>query len=41
MPDELAQWDRRGYEIQEAVPVDMFPATEHLEVVVLLKGKSG
>lgn len=41
MPDELMLWSRRGYVVHEAVPVDMFPATEHLEVVVLLKGKAG
>ena len=29
----------RGYRMQRAVPVDMFPATEHVECVVLIERK--
>jgi tRNA/tmRNA/rRNA uracil-C5-methylase (TrmA/RlmC/RlmD family) len=36
MPDELTQWEQAGYRVETAVPVDMFPGTAALEVVVAL-----
>ncbi len=36
MPDELQEWRRCGYEVREIVPVDMFPATALIEVMVVL-----
>jgi tRNA/tmRNA/rRNA uracil-C5-methylase (TrmA/RlmC/RlmD family) len=37
MPDELKQWERHGYGIHAAVPVDMFPGTAAIEFVVGLR----
>jgi tRNA/tmRNA/rRNA uracil-C5-methylase (TrmA/RlmC/RlmD family) len=37
MPDELARWKRNGYEVDAAVPVDMFPGTASIEWIVGLK----
>ncbi len=34
MPQELAAWEREGYRVEAAVPVDMFPGTAALEIVV-------
>lgn len=34
---DLAYLVKRGYEVKKAIPVDMFPGTEHTEVVVLLQ----
>lgn len=41
---DLAYLVKRGYEVKKAIPVDMFPGTEHVESIVLmtnsgLKGK--
>lgn len=33
---DLAYLVKRGYEVKKAIPVDMFPGTEHVETVVLL-----
>lgn len=30
---------KRGYEVKKAIPVDMFPGTEHVECVVLIEKK--
>jgi tRNA/tmRNA/rRNA uracil-C5-methylase (TrmA/RlmC/RlmD family) len=37
MPDELKHWERNGYQIHAAVPVDMFPGTASIEFVVGLQ----
>jgi tRNA/tmRNA/rRNA uracil-C5-methylase (TrmA/RlmC/RlmD family) len=39
MPQELTAWDREGYRVEAAVPVDMFPGTAALEVVAGLTRK--
>lgn len=36
---DLAYLVKRGYEVKKAIPVDMFPGTEHVEVVCLLEKK--
>ncbi len=36
IPDELRRWKKSGYMATEVVPLDMFPATEHIETMVLL-----
>ncbi len=36
IPSELKQWERAGYRVQKAVPLDLFPRTQHLETMVLL-----
>ncbi|MGL4370374.1 MAG: hypothetical protein ACRCUT_12005, partial [Spirochaetota bacterium] len=43
IPGELSQWKREGYTAVEAVPLDMFPGTPNLEVMVLLdrRGRKG
>jgi tRNA/tmRNA/rRNA uracil-C5-methylase (TrmA/RlmC/RlmD family) len=37
IPSELEQWRRLGYHVSRIVPLDMFPGTPHLEVLVLLQ----
>jgi tRNA/tmRNA/rRNA uracil-C5-methylase (TrmA/RlmC/RlmD family) len=35
LPKEVNQWRKAGFMVSKAVPLDMFPGTEHLEVMVL------
>jgi tRNA/tmRNA/rRNA uracil-C5-methylase (TrmA/RlmC/RlmD family) len=37
IPAELEQWKKLGYDASSIVPLDMFPGTPHLEVMVLLE----
>lgn len=37
IPEESKRWRKNGYDIAEVVPVDMFPATASLEVMVLYR----
>ncbi len=37
IPYELEKWERSGYEAVECVPLDMFPGTPDLEVMVLFR----
>ena len=37
IPDSLKQWRRHGYKIKRIVPLDMFPGTAGLEVLILLE----
>jgi len=37
IPSELEQWKKLGYYASSIVPLDMFPGTPHLEVLVLLQ----
>jgi tRNA/tmRNA/rRNA uracil-C5-methylase (TrmA/RlmC/RlmD family) len=37
IPAELEQWNKLGYDASSIVPLDMFPGTPHLEVMVLLE----
>lgn len=37
IPEQSKRWRKNGYEIAEVVPVDMFPATASLEVMVLYR----
>ncbi len=37
LPDELSRWEKSGFTLKRAVPVDMFPGTFEVEVVVLLE----
>jgi len=40
IPDSLRQWKQHGYRIRRIVPLDMFPGTAGLEVLILLdKGR--
>lgn len=34
---DLAYLVKRGYEVKKAIPVDMFPGTEHVECVILMQ----
>jgi 23S rRNA (uracil1939-C5)-methyltransferase len=34
---DLAYLTKRGYQAKKVVPVDMFPGTEHVEVITLLQ----
>lgn len=36
LPDGLEQWRRHGYRVERAVPIDNFPGTNEVEVVVAL-----
>jgi tRNA/tmRNA/rRNA uracil-C5-methylase (TrmA/RlmC/RlmD family) len=37
IPDSVRQWKQQGYKIQRVVPLDMFPGTAALEVLILLQ----
>jgi tRNA/tmRNA/rRNA uracil-C5-methylase (TrmA/RlmC/RlmD family) len=37
IPAELARWTRSGYRVTRAVPVDIFPGTDAVEVMVVLE----
>jgi tRNA/tmRNA/rRNA uracil-C5-methylase (TrmA/RlmC/RlmD family) len=37
LPNDLEHWKRLGYHASNIVPLDMFPGTAHLEVLVLLE----
>jgi len=37
LPAELARWEKTGYLPVQCVPIDMFPGTPDIEVMVLLK----
>lgn len=37
VPRELLRWKKAGYEVEKAIPFDMFPGTEELELMVLLR----
>ena len=39
IPDSLRQWRQNGYQTQRIVPLDMFPGTSGLEVMILLEKK--
>jgi tRNA/tmRNA/rRNA uracil-C5-methylase (TrmA/RlmC/RlmD family) len=43
IPAALKEWRTGGYEVRRVVPLDMFPGTINLEVMILLapKGKAG
>jgi tRNA/tmRNA/rRNA uracil-C5-methylase (TrmA/RlmC/RlmD family) len=36
IPDSLRKWQQNGYKVQHIVPLDMFPGTAGLEVLILL-----
>jgi len=36
IPEDVEQWHRNGYRIKDIVPLDMFPGTPNLEVLILL-----
>jgi len=40
IPDEIANWKQNGYGIKRIVPLDMFPGTPNLEILVLLERSS-
>ena len=39
IPLELSRWTKKGYQVARVVPLDMFPATQHIETIVLLERK--
>ena len=39
IPDSLKQWQANGYKVSRIVPLDMFPGSANLEVLVLLVPK--
>lgn len=39
IPQELAQWQKSGYHPMQAVPLDMFPGTDDIEILLRLNGK--
>jgi tRNA/tmRNA/rRNA uracil-C5-methylase (TrmA/RlmC/RlmD family) len=41
IPDSLRQWKQHGYRIRRIVPLDMFPGTAGLEVLILLEKGRG
>jgi len=41
IPDSLRKWKQNGYKVQRIVPLDMFPGTAGLEVLILLEKGRG
>lgn len=41
IPAALAEWRRGGYEVDDCVPLDMFPGTPNLETIVALRPSGG
>lgn len=39
IPQELKRWAQNGYLVKRVVPLDMFPATDNVETMVLLERK--
>ncbi len=39
IPVEINEWKKHGYHIKEIVPIDMFPGTSNLEILILLEQK--
>jgi tRNA/tmRNA/rRNA uracil-C5-methylase (TrmA/RlmC/RlmD family) len=39
IPGSLQEWQANGYQVERTVPLDMFPGTANLEVLVLLRMK--
>lgn len=37
IPGEIKQWNSAGYKVNRVVPLDMFPGTPNLEILILLK----
>lgn len=40
IPESLAEWSANNYRVEKVVPLDMFPGTPNLEVLILLKRKT-
>ena len=41
IPPSIKQWQQNGYKVQRIVPLDMFPGTAGLEVLILLEKNAG
>ena len=41
IPQSLKQWQQNGYKVKRVVPLDMFPGTAGLEVLILLEKNAG
>ena len=41
IPDSLRQWQQHGYKVQRIMPLDMFPGTAGLEVMILFEEARG
>jgi len=39
IPDSLKEWRANGYQVQRIVPLDMFPGSANLEILILLTPK--
>ncbi len=39
IPLEMSRWQQNGYRISKIVPLDLFPATDNVETIVLLERK--
>lgn len=39
IPDAIKEWERYGYRVKEALPLDLFPGTPHLETLIALERK--
>ena len=37
IPQEISRWIKSGYKVSKIVPLDMFPATDNVETMVLLE----
>ncbi|MEN8134634.1 MAG: class I SAM-dependent RNA methyltransferase [Thermodesulfobacteriota bacterium] len=40
IPESLKEWQANGYQVEKIVPLDMFPGTANLEVMILMEIKS-
>ncbi len=41
LPSEVARWSQSGYTLDEAIPFDMFPGTDSVEVMTVLSARAG
>lgn len=39
IPDSLGEWQANGYQVEKIVPLDMFPGTANLEILILMRAK--
>jgi len=39
IPPSLREWQANGYQVRRVVPLDIFPGSANLEILILLEAK--